>query len=127
MKTKLEYVSEVVDNKDKEYDNNGKGKENIVEEDIIPELDPPIDEEPFLKVIKAPRGNHIEGIPLFNGKMDTDIVMGWIEGMKNNLECEGVIEAQKVRLQDKVLDDHNIRWKYIQDERFSMAKNLTTN
>ncbi|MDF3675350.1 hypothetical protein, partial [Enterobacter hormaechei] len=39
-----------------------------------------------------------EEIPLFSVKMDTELVMEWIKGMENHFECEGVIEAHKVKV-----------------------------
>ena len=45
------------------------------EEDIIPELYPPLQEEPFFKAIKAFGGKSHEGILIFNGKMDSKVVM----------------------------------------------------
>ena len=46
-----------------------KGKE-VVEEDIEPEPNPQVQEEPFLKPIKELSGKSLKGIPLFMGKMD---------------------------------------------------------
>ena len=68
-------------------------EEVVVEEDVIPELDPPIQEEPFLKAIKALSGKALEGVTVFAGKMDTELVMEWIEGMENHFDCEGVTKA----------------------------------
>lgn len=77
MKTKLEEVVEATKNKDEEGGRSEKGKAKVHEEYIIFEPNPPLNEEPFLKAIKALEGKALEGIPLFNGKMDIDIVMEW--------------------------------------------------
>lgn len=50
-------------------------------------------EEPFLKAIKSLRGKALEGVSLFSGKMDIDVVMDWIDGMENHFEYEGLSEA----------------------------------
>ena len=60
MNTKLEEVVEVINNKDKEGGSSDRGKENIDEEDIILEIDPPLNEEPLLKAIKALGGKSLE-------------------------------------------------------------------
>ena len=54
-----------------------------------------MNEETFLKAIKALGGKDLEGVSLFSGKMDIDAVMDWINVMENHFECEGVSEAQK--------------------------------
>lgn len=72
MKTKLE---EVVDaTKRKEEEENEKGKE-VTEEDVVPKPNPVLNEELVLKAIKALGGKDLEGVPLFSGKMDIDVVM----------------------------------------------------
>ena len=73
MKLKLE---EVVDATKKKEEEGSKDKGKVIEkEDVIPELDPTLNEEPFLKAIKALGGKAMEGVPLFSGKMDIDGVM----------------------------------------------------
>ena len=84
---------EVAKKKDEEETSSSKGKEQVAEEDVIPTPDPPLTEEPFLKVIKALGGKALERIPLCNGKMDPELVMEWIEGMENHFECEVITEA----------------------------------
>lgn len=70
MKTKIDEVIETIDKvKEKLEDGEDKGKE-VDEEDLIPELDPLLQEEPFLKATKALGDKYLEGMPLFNGKMD---------------------------------------------------------
>lgn len=70
----------------------GKGK-LIAIEDETPIPDPVIENEPFLKALKAMSGRTLEGVPLFSGKMDPEVVMEWIEGLENHYESDGVIEA----------------------------------
>ena len=49
-----------------------KDKGKVVDEDdVIPEVDPYVVEEPFLKVIKALSGKDLQRVPLFSSKMDT--------------------------------------------------------
>ena len=64
-------------------------------EDEVPKLDPPlpIDQEPFLKELEALVGKGLEGVPMFHGKMDTELVFEWIRGMEIHFECDGVTEA----------------------------------
>jgi hypothetical protein len=66
----------------------------VAEEDIVLEPDPILQQEPFLKAIKALGGKGLEGVPHFSGKMDIDAVMDWLEGMENHFECEAILEAQ---------------------------------
>lgn len=64
-----------------------------------------------------------EGLPHFSGRMDIDTVMEWIEGMENHFECEGVTEAQKVKVAKSRLRGAALTWwKYLQEERISMGK-----
>ena len=83
-----------------------KGKA-IAEEDVIPEPNPPIQEELFLKAIKALSGKALEGVPVFAGKMDTELVMEWIEGMENHFDCEGISKAQKMKVSKSQLRGEN--------------------
>ena len=75
-----------------------KEKEIELEEDSRT-LDFAILEGPFLKALKAINSKALEGIPLFSGKMDLDLIMDWIEGMENNFECDSVSDAQKVKVE----------------------------
>ena len=62
-----------------------EAKEKDIElEEETPTLDPVLPEEPFLREIKAINSKALEGIPLFSGKMDLDLIMEWIEGMENH-------------------------------------------
>ena len=90
VKQKLDAV--VMEARKREEEEDGKGKK-VAEEDIIPEPDPILQEEPFLKAIKALGGKALEGVPLFSGKMDIDAVMDWLEGMENHFECKGISKA----------------------------------
>ena len=72
----MEELVEVAKKKQEEEDN-AKGKV-VVEEDFVPELNPILQEEPFLKAIKYLGGKAFEGVPLFSGNMDIDAVMDWI-------------------------------------------------
>ena len=74
MKTNLEELIEAAKNKVKEGESSDRGKAKIDEDDIIPEPNPPLNEEPFLKAIKALQGKSLEGMSLFSGKMDTDTI-----------------------------------------------------
>lgn len=106
----LEELFEEAKNKDEEIGSSEKQKAKVNEEDIIPEPYPPLNEEPFLKAIKALGEKLIEGIPFFNGKMYMNIVMEWIEGMENNFECEGIIETEKVKVEKSRLRGHTLTW-----------------
>lgn len=100
-----------------------KGKKTIDIDDIIPKSDPLINEEPFVKAIKALNTKAFEGLPHFSGRMDINTIMEWIEGMENHFECEGVTEAQKVKVAKSRLSGAALTWwKYLQEERVSMGK-----
>lgn len=98
-------------------------EEEVAEEDKTPEPDPVLKEEPFLKALKALSGKALEGIPLFSGKMEPDLVMDWIEGMENHFECDGVTEAQKVKVAKSRLRGSALTWwKFVQTEREKEGK-----
>ena len=82
----MDVVSEEAKKRDEEE--GGKGNK-VVEEDIVLELDPILQEEHFLKAVKALSDKALEGMPLFTGKMDLDVVLDWIEGVENHFVCEG--------------------------------------
>ena len=98
MKIKLEEVFEETKKNDQDGETSDKGKGMFDKEEIILELDPPLNEEPFQKSIKALCGKCLEGIPLFSGNMETKLVMEWIEGIENHFEYEGVTKSQKVKV-----------------------------
>ena len=103
-----------------------KGKV-VAEEDIIPEPDPVLQEEPFLKALKAMSGKSLEGVPLFSGKMEPELIMEWIEGLENHFDYDNVTEAQKVRIAKTRLRGTALTWwKFVQDEREKEGKNPIT-
>lgn len=54
-----------------------EGKDKVVEdEEHEPNL--VVEQEPFLKSLKALSGKSLEGIPLFSGKMEPNSVIDWI-------------------------------------------------
>jgi len=57
VKQKLDAVAEAAKKRDEEEDGNGK---KVAEEDIVPKPDPILQEEPFLKAIKALGGKALE-------------------------------------------------------------------
>ena len=74
-------------------------------EEETPTLDLVLLEENFLKAIKVINNKSLEGIPLFSGKMDPNLIMEWIEGMENYFECDGVSNAEKVKMARSRLRD----------------------
>lgn len=52
----------------------GKGKE-VSKVDKVSELDTVLEQEPFLKALKALSGKSLEGLPLFTGKMEAEVVL----------------------------------------------------
>lgn len=117
MQIKIEEVNDKLDwreSKDKE----------VPKEDKTLKPDPVLQEEPLLKALKSINGKALEGVPLFSGKMEVDLVMDWIEGMENDFECDGVIEAHKVRVEKSRLTGSTLTWwKFIQTEREKEGKN----
>ena len=98
-------------------------EEEVAKEDRIPEPDPILKEDPFLKALKALSGKTLEGVPLFSGKMEADLVMDWIEGMENHFECDGVTKAQKIKVAKSRLRGSTLTWwKFIQIEREKEGK-----
>lgn len=98
-------------------------EEEVAEEEKVPEPDPVLEEDPFLKALKSLSGKGLEGIPLFSGKMDPDLVMDWIEGMENHFECDGITEAQKVKVAKSRLRGSALTWwKFVQTEREKEGK-----
>lgn len=72
VKVKLDAFTEATRRKEEEqYDNCKK----VVEEDVFPEPNPILNEDPFFKSIKSLGVKYLEGVPLFNGNMDIDAVM----------------------------------------------------
>lgn len=103
--------------------NEGKGKE-VVEENSTPKPNPILPKEPFLREIKALGGKSFEGVPLFCGRMESEVVMEWIEGLENHFECDGISEAQKVKVAKSRLRGEALTWwKFIQEERQKEGKN----
>jgi hypothetical protein len=87
-------------------------------EEDAPTLEPIILEEPFMKALKTINSKALEGIPLFSGKMDLDLIMEWIEGMENHFECDGVSNAQKVKVEKSRLRGTALTyWKFVRTER----------
>lgn len=70
----------------------------------------------------------MKGVSLFSGKMDIDVVMNWIDGMENHFECEGLLEAQNIKVAKSRLRGSALTWwKYVQDERVRVGKKPTAN
>lgn len=90
-------ADKVKDKMEQKEEQEAKEKEIELEEDA-PTPDLVILEEPFFKALKAINSKALEGVPLFSGKMDLDLIMEWIEGTKNHFECGGVSDAQKVKV-----------------------------
>ena len=68
-----------------------------------------------MKAIKAINIKALEGISLFSGKMDPDLIMERIEGMENQFECGGVFDAQKVKVARSRLRGTTLTWwKFVQ-------------
>ena len=102
MRKKLDEVVEATDKVKENLDvseDKEKDMKNVTDEDeIILEPNPLVQEEPFLKYIKSLSGKALEGVPLFSSKMDTKLIIEWIEGMENHFEYEGITKAQKVKV-----------------------------
>ena len=50
--------------------------------------------------------------------MDIKLGMKWIEGMENHFECEGITEAQKVKVAKARFRGPSLTWwKFLQEER----------
>lgn len=126
-------LSEVQDTTDKVKDKiEQKEEKDAKEKDIeleeeTPTLDPIFPEEPFLKVIKVINCKALEGIPLFSGKVDPNLIMEWIEGMENHFECDGVFDAQNVKVARSRLRGIALTWwKFLQTEREKEGKGPIT-
>ena len=95
-------------------------------EDEVPKLDPPLGEkESFLKSLKAFGGKILENVSLFHGKMDIEVVL---ESIENYFECEGIINAQKVRFAKSRLNGQDLTWwKFMEEERENEGKKPIAN
>lgn len=127
LRDKLGEVEEKVElMRNKLKEDEGKGKE-VAEEDKIPKKKLVLVEEPFLRAFKAMSGKSLEWIPLFNGKMEFDLVMEWIEGMENYFQYEGISEAQRVKVAKSRLRGVSLTWwNFVQDERVKEGKKPIT-
>ena len=68
-------------------------------------------------------GKALEGTPLLIRKMEPDLVMDWIEGMENHFECDGITEAQKVKVEKLRFRGSTLTWwKFIQEKREKEGK-----
>jgi hypothetical protein len=70
-------------------------KKELELEEEAPTPDPILPEESFLKALKVLSGKALEGVQLFSGQMNPDLVMDYIDSIKNHFECDGTFEAQK--------------------------------
>lgn len=87
MKEKLKEVVEVALMKEDGETSTSKGKKKVYIEDEVPEPNPPLGEnDPFIKVLKTLGGKSLESIQMFHGKMDVEVVLEWIESIKNHFE-----------------------------------------
>ena len=60
--------------------------------------------------------------------MDSNLVMEWIEGMENHFNCEGVTEAQKVKVAKSRLRGPILTWwKFLQEIREKKNKKEIVN
>ena len=70
----------------------------------------------------------MEGVLLFSRRMNIDTVMDWIDGMENHFECEGVSEAEKVKVaKSRLIGSTLTWWKYLKNVRISMGKTPIVN
>lgn len=100
----------------------GKSKE-VAEVDKVPTPYLVLEQETFIKALKALSVKSLEGVPLFTSKMEVEVVVEWIEGMENHFECEGITEAQKVKVAKSRMRGTTLTWwKFIQDERKKIGK-----
>ena len=122
MKDKLKEIEDATQTKEDE--DFGKGKEKVLEDEIS-QPDPPLGEkEPFLKSRKVFGGKSLENVSICHGKMDVEVVLEWIESIENYFECEGTIEAQKVRFKKSRLKGQALTWwSFVQEARESEGKN----
>lgn len=78
-----------------------------------------------MKALKALSAKALEGVPLFNGQMDVDLVLDWIDNLENHFECDGVTDAQKLKVAKSRLRGPALTWwKFILNEREKEGKSL---
>lgn len=111
---KVDRVKEKIDLKEEKE---AREKELELEEEA-PTLDLVLPEESFLKALKALSGKALEGLPLFSGQMDPDLVVDWIDNIENHFECDGIFEAQNVVVPKSILRSSALTWwKSVQTKR----------
>lgn len=79
---KLEHIKTMVEKKETK-------EEELEEVSVDDESEISEFEKPFLKALKALGGKSTE-LPTLIGKMDTEVVLEWIEALENHFECEKI-------------------------------------
>ena len=110
---KISRVKEKIDLKEEKEAR--EKKIELEEEELKPDLVLP--KEPFLKALKALSGKALEGVPLFSGQMDPDLVVDWIDNIENHFECDGIFEVQNIMVAKSRLRRSTLTWwKFVQTE-----------
>ena len=78
-------------------------------------------ERRFVRIIKAVQGNggknHID-LPIYQGKMDSEEVLGWIEALENYFDLEDIEADKQVKIAKARLRGTTLTWwTSVQNER----------
>ena len=86
-------------------------EEEVHHERQAQEEDP--DERRFARLIKVVQGTGGKGmvdLPMYQGKMESEEVLGWIEALENYFELEDIDEDKKVKVAKARLRGTTLRW-----------------
>ena len=89
------------------------------------------EERRFMRIIKVVQGNggknHID-FPIYQGKMDSEEVLGWIEALENYFDLEDIEADKKVKVAKARLRGTTLTWwtsvQNEREERWCRAPNL---
>ena len=86
-------------------------EEEVCHERQVQEEDP--DERRFPRLIKVVQGTSGKGmvdLPMYQGKMQSEEVLGWIEALENYFELEDIDEDKKVKIEKARLRGTTLTW-----------------
>ena len=70
----------------------------------------------------------MDNLLVFQGKINAEVLLERIESIENHFECEGITEAQKVKVVKSKLRGQALTWqKFVQEERKTEVKKPIAN
>lgn len=66
-------------------------------------------------------------LPTYNGKMDLEAAMDWVDALTSFFDCEDIPKNQRVKISKSRLKGSTVTWwNFTQDDRVKNNKNLVT-